>query len=350
MPPKGAMSGGSPPKMKKARSAGAVLAPAPPGSFRPMALTNRMENAQIELQKTVLQKSLEVANRAKARPQPNWSQPDPDDIWFTQNGEYSTLAETSLQQLDPRSQQNAWHDDACLAYSRINPMTNKNTRSYFDRLLPTLELRDQTLAYPSIHDVSPQYKPGMGPVEAAQEYRISKYLERVNECEKRRALPVTWENGLVASTPKELHERAGCNDKRLTRTDPDRRLQNAAEAQAAAAIPGSGGYKHPKSWNESHHIMNSRTNAGSSSWTRDYFDRPVAVKGHNDLNLIPKKLKTVWDLRDESEIAHREWAGGGAECPVAIEMQRKHEAKIKEIWKKSEPKWPEKFHGGEWIP
>ena len=53
------------------------------------------------------------------------------------------------------------------------------------------------------------------------------------------------------------------------------------------------------------------------------------------MKLIPKKLKTVWDLRDESEIVHHEWAGGGAQCPVAMDMQKRQEAKIAEIWKKS---------------
>merc|ERR1719265_897355 len=172
---------------------------APPGAFRPMALTNRPENAMIELQTTVLSDALRVANKGLANPRPDWRQPDPD-IWFTANGEYASLPQCITQQLDPRSGQEKWDDRHQLSFTRINHIAPKGMRSYFDRMVPSVTLRDQTIAYPNVHDRETQYEPHHTAVDAQLAHKSSLRIKDVSDCEKRKTMKITWNNTPYVST------------------------------------------------------------------------------------------------------------------------------------------------------
>jgi hypothetical protein len=188
-----------------------------------------------------------------------------------------------------------------------------------------------TLAYPCVHDTSPHYHPGMTPVEASQEKRMSKFLTQVSESNKRKALKVPWNNPMDVSTRKQFAERAGLKDMRTTRCDPDRVHQTPEQAMKDSR---SSSYAHPKPWNGTHHIVHSRVNNTLCSLHRSYFDRYVDIPDEGDTNLIPdmKKFEQTWDLRQPG-----------------LTPEQKHQRRLEAIRKTGELVRPEKFHGGDWI-
>jgi hypothetical protein len=300
---------------------------APPGSFRPMALLDRPENAMIELQTTVLRDAKASANRGFVDPRPEWRQPDPD-VWFTSNGEYATLPQCSEQQLDPRTTQNKWDSRHQISFTRINHLAPAGMRSYFDRMVPSVSLRDLTLAYPNIHDREPKYTDGQNGAEAADELRMSKCIKDISECEKRKTLPITWKLHVDMPTKKDYAQRAAGPhiDKRYTRMDPDRNHRTNEQALKSAD------YKHPKAWDSSHAIMQSRMAETTPLGMRCYFDRHVDVPPMGGTpKLTAEPPVCTWDLRE-----------------LNVTREEKHRRNLEAIRKSGIPKRPEKFHGGEW--
>jgi hypothetical protein len=292
-----------------------------------MALTDRPENAMIELSTTVLRDAKASANRGFVDPRPDWRQPDPD-VWFTSNGEYATLPQCSEQRLDPRTPQRKWDDRHQLSFTRINHLAPAGMRSYFDRMVPSVTLRDLTLAYPNIHDREPQYRDDQDGAQAADEYRVSKLIKDVSECEKRKTLPITWKLEVDMPTKLDYAQRAAGphKDKRFTRMDPDRNHRTNEEAVKTAD------FKHPKPWDSSHSLMQSRMNDTTPIGMRCFFDRHVDVPSMGGTpKLTPEPPLCTWDLRD-----------------LKSSQEEKHRRNLEAIRKSGEIKRPEKFHGGDW--
>lgn len=154
-----------------------------PGKFRPIALTNNpLENSLMELQETAARAAQQSADPRGAKPRPLWRQPEPS-VWFTNHGEYSTLAQCSAERLDAWSPAVKWDSSHHLVYSRINDVIPNNMRSYFDRPIASAGLRTHTLAFPRAH--------------------------RAAECEKRVSLPIPYRFQLEPTSPTQFARIAG---------------------------------------------------------------------------------------------------------------------------------------------
>lgn len=195
-------------------------------------------------------------------------------------------------------------------------------------MVPSVTLRDLTLAYPNIHDREPQYRDDQDGAQAADEYRVSLLLKEVSECEKRKTLPITWKNAVDMPTKQDYAQFAAGphKDKRFTRMDPDRNHRTNEEAVKTAD------YKHPKPWDSSHSLMQSRMNDTTPIGMRCYFDRHVDVPSMGGTpKLTPEPPLCTWDLRD-----------------LQASQEEKHRRNLEAIRKSGEIKRPVKFHGGDW--
>lgn len=300
---------------------------APPGAFRPMALSCDPDNSRIELCATAYASSHSCADRSLSAPAAPWRQPDPL-ITCTSNGEYSTLQETSIQQADPRTRQMHWDPVHHLLFSRVNSLLPSNMRAYFDRDIPLRGNRDRTLAFPCVHDLGCSQDPSLSPAEAAMEDRFRKTLERHSVAEKRKALTIPYLLTPEVADVGEFRRRAGGRDKRVIRTVPERSMTDPLFKMDSTAVSDC---KHAVPWDDTAHIMHSRMNGISPVNFRSYFDRTIEGRGKGDMTLIPRSFPATWLLRNE-----------------VLTEEEKHQRRLEELKKIAEPKRPPKLPYGEW--